>query len=35
MLKCWEADVDNRLFFKHIVEELGEADKYFEDNAYI
>ena len=25
MLKCWEADVDERLSFKDIIEELDEA----------
>ena len=30
MLKCWEANVDDRLSFKDIIEELDEAD-----NEYI
>ena len=33
MLKCWEADVDDRLSFKDIMEEFGEAAKHCEDKS--
>ena len=33
MLKCWEADVDNRICFEEIVAELtGEASKAYPSN---